>query len=66
MENAKELVMKFKGKMKIEVRQQEKLDVAEEKNSRRGELSGRYMVKMLYRWDNGKFETEYLKRLEKN
>ena len=52
--------------MKIEVRQQEKLDVAEEKNSRRGELSGRYMVKMLYRWDNGKFETEYLKRLEKN
>jgi len=24
------------------------------------------MVKMLYGWDNGKFEEEYLKKLERN
>ena len=48
MENTKELVTEFKGKMEAEVRQQEKLDVAEEKDFRRGELPGRYIVKMLY------------------
>jgi len=24
------------------------------------------MVRMLYEWDNGKFEEEYLKKLERN
>jgi len=24
------------------------------------------MAKMLYRWDDGKFEEEYLKKLERN
>jgi len=24
------------------------------------------MIKMLYEWDNGKFEEEYLRKLEKN
>ena len=33
---------------------------------RRGELSGRYTAKLLYGWDNKKFEEEYLKKLEKN
>jgi len=33
---------------------------------RRRELPGKYMVKMLYRWNDGKFENEYLKKLEKN
>ena len=33
---------------------------------RRGELPGKFMVKMLYGWDNGKFEEEYLKKLERN
>jgi len=33
---------------------------------RRGELSGRYTVKLLYRWDNKKFDEEYLEKLEKN
>jgi len=32
---------------------------------RRGELPGRYTAKLLYRWDDKKFE-EYLKKLEKN
>ena len=30
------------------------------------ELPVRYMAKVLYGWDNKKFEEEYLKKLEKN
>jgi len=33
---------------------------------RRGELPGRYTAKLLYRWDDKKFDEEYLKKLEKN
>jgi len=33
---------------------------------RRGELLGRYTVKLLYEWDDRKFDKEYLKKLEKN
>ena len=33
---------------------------------KRGELSGRYTVKLLYGWDNKKFDEEYLKKLERN
>ena len=33
---------------------------------RRKKLPVKYMVKMLYRWNDGKFENEYLKKLEKN
>ena len=40
--------------------------MAEEKDFRRGELPGNFTAKMLYRQDNGKFEDEYLKKLEKN
>jgi len=56
----------FEGRMNVEVRRQEKLDIAEEKNFRRGELPGKYTVKMLYRWDDGKFEEEYLRKMERN
>ena len=30
------------------------------------ELPEKYMAKLLYGWDNKKFEDEYLKKLEKN
>jgi len=30
------------------------------------ELPGKYMVKLLYGWDDQKFEEEYLNKLEKN
>ena len=30
------------------------------------ELLGKYIAKLLYRWDDKKFEDEYLKKLEKN
>jgi len=34
----------------------------EEKNFRKRKLLGKYMAKMLYRWDDEKFKNEYLKR----
>jgi len=40
--------------------------MAEERDFRRGELPEKFTAKMLYRWDNKKFEDEYLKKLEKN
>ena len=30
------------------------------------ELLGKYTVKLLYGWDNKKFEEEYLRKLDKN
>ena len=33
---------------------------------KRGELPGRYTVKLLYGWDDKKFDEEYLKKLERN
>jgi len=30
------------------------------------ELLGKYIVKLLYEWDNGKFEAEYLRKLERS
>jgi len=60
------VVKKFEGRMSAEVRRQEKLDIMEEKDFQRGELSKKYIAKMLYRWDNGKFEEENLRKLERN
>ena len=56
----------FEGRMNVEVRKQEKLDMVEEKDFRRGELPEKYTVKMLYKWNNEKFEKEYLRKLERN
>jgi len=33
---------------------------------RRMELPGKYTAKLLYGWNNRKFEEEYLKKLERN
>ena len=38
----------------------------EEKDFRREELPEKYIVKILYRWNDRKFEDEYLKKLERN
>ena len=56
----------FEGRMNAEVRRQEKIDMAEERDFRRGELLGKFIAKILYRWDNEKFEEEYLRKLERN
>ena len=66
LENVKEVVVEFERRMNAEFRRQKKLEMVEEKDFRRGELLGNYMAKILYRWDNGKFENKYLKRLERN
>ena len=56
MKNTKEEITDFEGRMNVEVRRQEKLDWAEEKDFRRVELLGKYITKLLYGWDNEKFE----------
>jgi len=64
--NVKEVLEEFEGRMNAEVRRQEKIDRVEEQDFRRGELPGKFMARMLYGWDNEKFEEEYLKKLERN
>ena len=36
------------------------------KKFRRNKLLGKYIVKILFGWNNRKFEDEYLKKLERN
>ena len=60
LENTKKLVDEFKGRLKVEVRQQEWEEY------KRSELPGRYMARVLYGWDDGKFEAEYLRKLDRN
>jgi len=64
--NTEEALEEFEGRMNAEVRKQEKLNMAEERDFKRGELPGKFTAKMLYGWDNGKFEEEYLRKLERN
>ena len=40
--------------------------MAEEKDFRKKELLGKYMVKMLYSQDNEKFKNKYLRKLKRN
>jgi len=47
LRNAREALDEFKRRMNAEVRRQEKLDMAEEKDFRRGELLGKFTAKML-------------------
>ena len=64
--NTRKALEEFEGRINIEVRRQEKLDMAEEKDFRKEELPVKFMSKILYGWDNGKFEEEYLRKLERN
>ena len=66
MENTKKMVAEFKKRLSIEVRRQKKLDLVEEQDFRKEELSERDMAKILYKWNNRKFEKEYLRKLERN
>ena len=54
----------FEGKM--EIRKQEKIEEAEDRDFRRGKLPGKFTAKMLFGWDDRRFEEEYLKKLERN
>jgi len=68
LKNAKELVDDFEGRVGAEIRHQEGIveKKREKEEYRRMELLGKYIAKLLYRWDDRKFEDEYLKKLEKN
>ena len=61
LKNAKELIEEFE-QGEVEVRRQ----VEGEGEYRRMELPGKYTAKLLYGWDDRKFEEEYLNKLEKN
>ncbi len=61
LKNMKELIEKFEWGG-IEVRRQE----GEVDEYRRMESLGKYMAKLLYGWDDQKFEEEYLNKLERN
>jgi len=49
LENIEEALEEFEGRMNIEVRRQEKIDMAEERDFRRETLQGKYTAKLLYR-----------------
>ena len=66
IKNTKELVDDFEGRLGAEVRQQVGEKKTEREKYRRMELPGKYMAKLLYGWDNKKFEEEYLRKLERN
>ena len=66
MKNTEGALEEFEGRMNAEIRKQKKIDIAEERDFRRRELPGKFTARMLYEWDNGKFEEEYLKKLERN
>ena len=61
LKNAKKLIEEFEGG-EVVVRR----EVEEEGEYKRMELLGKYTAKLLYGWDDRKFEEEYLSKLEKN
>jgi len=73
LKNARKKIEEFeKGRFEEEIRRirvkkgkEMKLNL-EAEEFRRGELPGRYMAKLLYGWDDKKFDEKYLKKLEKN
>jgi len=48
LKNAVEALGEFEWRMNIEVRRQEKINIAEERDFRREELPGKFTAKMLY------------------
>ena len=66
MKNAKAAVVEFEERLSTEIKRQEKLKKVEKSNFKREELLGKYMTKMLYRQNDGKFEEKYSKKLEGN
>ena len=65
-EKCREALEEFEGRMNVEIRRQKKINMVEKRYFRRGELPGKFIAKMLYGWDDRKFEEKYLKKLERN
>jgi len=66
LKNVKEIVAEFEGRVNVEIKKQEKLKKEGKKDFRRGKLPEKYMAKILYGWNNRKFEEKNLKKLERN
>jgi len=73
LKNTMEKVEEFeKGRFeeeiqRIRIKKEKEMKLnSEAEEFRRGELSGRYTAKLLYGWDDKKFDKEYWKRLERN
>ena len=68
LENLRNVMKKVeefeKGRFKEEIRRIKLNPEAEE--FKKEELPGRYTAKLLYRWDDKKFDEVYLKMLERN
>ena len=61
--NAQELVDRFEKEYREGTRRIKKKNLKED---HKGELPGRYIAKLLYGWDDRKFDREYWGRLERN
>jgi len=65
LENAKEVIEEFEKEYQRDIE-----DVAwqehKEETFRQGELPGKFMAKMLYRWSDKRYDQEYWGRLERN
>jgi len=61
--NVKDLVKEFEEEYSEIGRVRKRKNSKEDK---KGELPGKYIVKMLYEWDNKRFDEEYWERLERN
>ena len=48
LKNAEEALEEFEGRMNVEVRRQERIDMAKERDFRRGKLLGKFTARMLY------------------
>ena len=48
LKNAGEVLEEFEGRMNMEVRRQEKINMVKKKDFRKGELLGKFIAKMLY------------------
>jgi len=62
----RELVDEFKGRLGVEVRKQNVELNPKTEEFRRMELLGKYTEKLLYGWNDKKFEEEYLRKLQRN
>jgi len=49
LENAKEVVVKFEGRLNIEMKRQEKLNIIEKRDFKKEELLEKYIAKILDR-----------------
>jgi len=61
--NAEDLVKEFEEQYSKEIRCSKQKNI---KENRKEELPGRYIAKLIYGWDNKRFDREYWGKLEKN